>query len=134
MKNRINSDGVQVTIQDYDNDCVICSVSTTGQTEELDYVYENGMIRFTADGSDYYVLAKKVSAADSADLEETTVEEKPVITDKSTVKDKSDMAETNPSPATDDGSYLMVWVILAIVSGSILMWLLYCEKYKMQVE
>ena len=92
------------------------------------------MIRFTADGSDYYVLAKKVSAADSADLEETTVEEKPVITDKSTVKDKSDMAETNPSPATDDGSYLMVWVILAIVSGSILMWLLYCEKYKMQVE
>lgn len=132
--NRINSDGVQVTIQDYDNDCVICSVSTTGQTEELDYVYENGMIRFTADGSDYYVLAKKVSAADSADLEETTVEEKPVITDKSTVKDKSDMAETNPSPATDDGSYLMVWVILAIVSGSILMWLLYCEKYKMQVE
>lgn len=132
--NRINADGVQITIQKYDRDDIIFSINTTGRAEELDYVYENGMIRFTADGSDYYVLAKKASAADLADPEEPAVTDKPAMTDKPAVTDKPGTTETNTSPATNDGNYLMVWGILVIVSGSILMWLFYSKKYKMQVE
>ena len=104
-ENRINADGVQIIIEECDNDCITFSISITNQVEKLDNINENGAVRFTANGSNYYVLAKKVSV------------EKPVDSDEGTVSENSASPELPRSPATDDNNPVMFWHILSIVSG-----------------
>lgn len=101
--NRINADGVAITIQGYDNDCAVFSVSSRSRTAKLDHTNEKGAIRFTADGSHYYVLTKKVSAAEMTSSE--------------------DFATLGKSsfPATGDDENLVVYCILVIALGIVLM-------------
>lgn len=56
---RINADGVNISISSVDNEITIFSVATSGNAVEVDSVITNGSIAFTANGSHYYVLAKK---------------------------------------------------------------------------
>jgi len=58
--NRINADGVNISISSVDGETTVFSVATNGNAVELDCTTTNGCIAFTAKGSHYYVLAKKV--------------------------------------------------------------------------
>lgn len=57
--NRINADGVNISISSVDGETIVFSVSTSGNAVEVDSTITNGSIAFTANGSHYYVLAKK---------------------------------------------------------------------------
>lgn len=57
--NRINADGVTISITSVDGETIVFSVSTNGNAVELDSAISNDSIAFTANGSHYYVLAKK---------------------------------------------------------------------------
>lgn len=56
---RINADGVNISISSVDGETIVFAVSTSGNAVEVDSVITNGSIAFTANGSHYYVLAKK---------------------------------------------------------------------------
>lgn len=56
---RINADGVNISISSVDGETIVFAVSTSGNAVELDSAISNGSIAFTANGSHYYVLAKK---------------------------------------------------------------------------
>ena len=96
--NRINANGVEITIQGRNNNCTIHSVSITSRTQELDNTGENGVIRFTATGSHYYVLAADVSAEGTIDSMDSSMDDKSKV------------------PATGDTSCFLLWGILVIVS------------------
>lgn len=57
--NRINADGVNISISSVDGETIVFSVSTSGNVVEVDSTITNGSIAFKANGSHYYVLAKK---------------------------------------------------------------------------
>lgn len=57
--NRINADGVNISISSVDGETMVFSVSTSGNAVEVASAITNGSIAFTANGSHYYVLAKK---------------------------------------------------------------------------
>lgn len=57
--NRINADGVKISISSVDGETIVFSVSTKGNAVELDSTITNDGIAFAANGSHYYVLAKK---------------------------------------------------------------------------
>lgn len=57
--NRINADGVNISISSVDGDTIVFAVSTSGNAVEVDSAITNDSIAFTANGSHYYVLAKK---------------------------------------------------------------------------
>lgn len=102
---RMNADGVQITIQKCDRDCIIFSITTTSQTEELNTAYKNGTVQFIADGSNYYALVKTVSAAEKVDSDNSN---NPTVSDKHT------------SPTTGDSSYTVLWLGLISISGTVL--------------
>ena len=56
---RINADGVSISISSVDEETIVFSVATSGNAVELNCTTSNGSIAFTANGSHYYVLAKK---------------------------------------------------------------------------
>lgn len=58
--NRINASGVPVTVTGADEDTVVFAVATNGNAVELSRNFADGRLSFTANGSNYYVLAKKV--------------------------------------------------------------------------
>lgn len=101
--NRINADGVEISIQRYDSDGTIFSVSSTSRTAKLDHTNENGAIRFTADGSHYYVLTKKVSAAGTTGSEDPAVPGEPLF------------------PVTGDEENLAAYCILVIALTTVFM-------------
>lgn len=57
--NRINADGVKISISGVDDETIVFSVTTSGNAVEVVSAITNGSIAFTANGSHYYVLAKK---------------------------------------------------------------------------
>ena len=58
--NRINAEGVNISILSVDGETIVFSVTTSGNVVEVDSTITNGSIAFTANGSHYYVLAKKI--------------------------------------------------------------------------
>lgn len=71
---RINADGVNISISSVDGETIVFSVSTSGNADEVDSVITNGSIAFTANGSHYYVLAKKTET-DSTPGNDVTIED-----------------------------------------------------------
>lgn len=57
--NRINADGVNISISSVDGETIVFFVTTSGNAVEVDSAITNGSIAFTANGSHYYVLTKK---------------------------------------------------------------------------
>lgn len=57
--NRINADGVNISISRVDGETTVFAVATSGNTVELDGATTSGSIAFTANGSHYYVLTEK---------------------------------------------------------------------------
>ena len=65
--NRINASGVPVTVIGADEDTIVFAVATNGTTAELDGSFTDDRLTFTANGSNYYVLVKKVTAPPAID-------------------------------------------------------------------
>lgn len=61
-ENRINGDGVTITISGIDADILVYAATVDGTIAELNVTNTNDTIIFTANGSHYYVLAKAIDS------------------------------------------------------------------------
>lgn len=111
---KINLDDVLVTIEtDTEDGLCVFAVSTSGRALRLDSSIRNGKIRFTADGSRYYVLAEKTSSNRPTDPAD------------------EDGAGNSDSPRTGDLSHIGTWLTVMVLSESGLMlavWIMRCRK------
>lgn len=57
--NRINADGMNISISSVDGETIVFSVTTSGNAVEVDSTITNSSIAFISNDSHYYVLAKK---------------------------------------------------------------------------
>ena len=128
--NRMNVDDIQITIQSCDSNCVVFSVSTLGQIAILDSTNKKGILQFMADGSNYYILAKEVSALELTDLNSPGASDNPTASDDLTISSDtadtsytSDVSGMTISPATGDNDHIKAYSILLITAGSFLVWL-----------
>lgn len=111
---RINTDGSVITIDypSYEGTLIVCSVSTDGTTKILASTIENGTVKFTTDGSNYYVLAEQESSGTTD----------PGKTDTSTTTPPDD-GSMNP-PSTGDNSNIGIWISTGTVSLVVLLFLI----------
>lgn len=107
--NRINADGVRVTITCNMENANVYSVTTEGWTTNLNGCISNGQISFTANGSHYYVLSEERS------MSEPSESECPTATDAPTQIDEDG---EHGSPATSDNRNFGVWIIILILSAT----------------
>lgn len=96
LGNRINADGVNVSITAYGANLTVSSVNTSGADKSLSSTTAGGSVSFTTDGSHYYVISENVGA------------EQPPIPD---------------TPQTGDNSMIKLWVITAILSAVMILFL-----------
>ena len=89
--NRINADGVSISISGVDGETIVFSVSTSGNAVEVDSEITNGSIAFTANGSHYYVLTNKTET-DPTPGNDVTIED----------PEGGDVEISNENPETGD--------------------------------
>ena len=63
--NRINANGVKISITVSGTDLTVSSVTTSGADKALTSEVSGGKVSFNTDGSHYYVIAKKTSGEES---------------------------------------------------------------------
>lgn len=71
--NRINANGVKISITVSGTDLTVSSVTTAGADKTLTSQVSGGKVSFTTDGSHYYVIAKKVSGEEPGPGDTVTV-------------------------------------------------------------
>lgn len=121
---RINADGAVVSISGLDNDCTLRSVTTGGKVSELEFDCEDKSVRFTTDGSNYYLAVKESSPAPTP----TPTPVPSPSPDPSPSPNPTPSPAPSPSPAptptpdgsgaprTGDSSGLAVWGVVFTIS------------------
>lgn len=122
--NRLNAGGAVVTIAG-----AVCSgretvysLTTDGQVETLDAEVRSGAVSFVTNGSHYYIMEEKAAETEQESETETSDIESESDTEAVGGNIGSSMNGTGSvqNPATGDESNIMLWSLLAMISGAAL--------------
>ena len=114
--NRINANGVSVSVVVSGSELTVSSVNTSGTDKSLSSTTSGGSVSFTTDGSNYYVVCEKKSTEPGTDKPGTTTPDDPVV------------------PPTGDDTMLWLWITIMVLSAGMIFFLVFWKKRKQEEE
>lgn len=133
--NRINANGVSVSITYNSETEKVYSVATNGSAVALDAAISEGTVAFTANGSHYYVLAKTVAA--SAEPEKEVISSKPEGGSVEISDDHPKAGDTVSvfnNPQTGDGNDPLLWIGMMLASLIAVFWIVMSMRKRSKNE